>query len=99
MMNREFSEFVKISEGHKPLPGDYIQYRDRWGNYKGSGILVKHVINKQKPLTESYYFLKNASTGCVWRAFCDRHEFYFMRHKTKNSQLSDYLRQISEKDE
>ena len=84
--------FVPITDTEKPLPGDYIQYRDAWGNAKGSGILLKHVIDKKKPLTESYYLLKNASTGQIWKAYCDRYDYYFMRHKPRNSDLGQYIR-------
>lgn len=86
--------FEDISPDNKPLPGDYIRYQDEWGQYKGSGVLVKHVVDKRCPLTESYYLLKNCNTQTIWRVRCHRYTFTFMRHKTRNHEMADYIRNL-----
>lgn len=87
--------FQSITEDQSPLPGDYIRYADRFGQPKGRGILLKHVLDKRRPLTESYYLLKNAQSGRIWKVYCDRFTFTFMRHRTKNAALSDWIRGLS----
>lgn len=92
-------EYQKITEDQIPLPGDYIKYIDRWGKPIGSGVLLKTIINERKPLTESYYVLKNMSKNKTWRIRCDQYEIWFMRHRPRNCRLADYLRELVSNEE
>lgn len=94
------NQFVPVNENSKPLPGDYLKYNDEYGEMKGCGILVKTVIDKRRPLTESYYLLLNRRTQTMWKVRCHRYNFTFLRHKTHGSSESEgeglgaYLRSL-----
>jgi hypothetical protein len=93
------NNFIPVDQNNTPLPGDYLKYKDEHGELKGCGILVKTVIDKRRPLTESYYLLLNRRNGKMWKIRCHRYTFIFMRHKThggssNSDSLGDYLRSL-----
>lgn len=91
--------FEPLTSDINPLPGDYLKYFDRWGDPVGCGVVIKHVINARKPLTESYYVLKNVQKNKTWKVRCDQYDFMLMRHRTRNDNLSDYLREFISREE
>jgi hypothetical protein len=81
------NNYIKLKEGDKIYPGDYVRYYDEWNEIKGSGILLKTVKNELKPLTESYYLFKNINNGKTWKIKCNRYVFYYKRNTGKESIL------------
>lgn len=91
--------YEKLSPECKLFSGDYIKYYDEWKECKGCGIYVKKVIDERKPLTESYYVLKNINTGKYWHVKCNRYDYYYRPHKSKAFDLADLdiIKEIKEK--
>lgn len=86
--------YVRVTDAQKPLPGDYLRYMDDWDKPKGGGILVKTIVDPNKPLTGSYYVLLNKERQLRWKVPCHRYTFYLMRHRTKDAALGDYVRSL-----
>jgi hypothetical protein len=93
-MRMYMHEWNPVTDITEPLPGDYLRYYDDWGNVKNSGVIIKVFVHEKKPLTESYYLLKNMTTQRSWKVYSDRYKMEFMRHRTRNSRFGDYLRSL-----
>ena len=84
-------EYTEILHDTVVYPGDTIKYYDEWGNCVGNGVLVKKQNDEVRPLTRSFYILKNIRTGKLWKVNCRRYKFFFKDHKPKNSlDLTDF---------
>lgn len=80
------AEYTLITNNIKIFKGDFIKYTNEWGENIGYGVLVKKVIDPIKPLTESFYILKNINTNKYWKVKCNRYKFF---KKSRNSYDSD----------
>jgi hypothetical protein len=81
------NKYIELKDGEKIYSGDYIRYYDEWNQIKGTGVLIKKIINNYKPLTESYYLIKNINNGRSWKIKCNRYKFYYKRNTGRESNL------------
>jgi hypothetical protein len=77
-------KYILIDDKNKAFNGDIIKYLDEWEQQKGIGVLLKKVEDPFKPLTESYYLLRDINTKKIWKVKCNRYTFY-----KKDNSVSD----------
>ena len=77
------SDYTPVTTKTKVFRGDYLKYHDEWDKCISCGVLVKKVIDPIRPLTESYYVLKNINNGKTWKVKCNRYNFFKKNHATK----------------
>lgn len=82
-------DYKILGKNDKIFSGDYLKYYDEYDECKGCGVYVKKVIDSYKPLTNSYYLLKNMNTGKYWKVKCCRYTFMYKPHKTKALDLTE----------
>jgi hypothetical protein len=76
-------DYIPVTKDVRVFRGDYLKYHDEWNKCIGCGVLVKKVIDPIRPLTNSYYLLKNINTRKCWKVKCNRYDFFKKNHVTK----------------
>ncbi len=85
------TEYIPVTCETKVFRGDYLKYFDEFEKCIGCGVLVRKVIDPIRPLTSSYYLMKDINTKKVWKVKCNRYKFFKKDHTSpyKTSDISE----------